>query len=164
LVPVKALLLNALSVSAAFGATVAVFQWGWGCQLLGLKEASGSIPLNIPLIIFCITFGLSMDYEVFILSRVREEYLKTRDNESSVRLGLVATGGLISGAAAVMAAVFGAFALADVVIVKMLGFGLAVAVGVDALVVRAVMVPAAMKLAGKWNWAPGIPAKGDKER
>ena len=162
LVPVKALLLNALSVSAAFGALVAVFQWGWGCHWLGLSEASGSIPLHIPLLVFCITFGLSMDYEVFILARVREEYLKGHDNEASVRAGLIATGGLISGAAAVMVVVFGAFAMADVIVVKMLGFGLAAAVGVDALVVRAVMVPAAMKLAGKWNWVPGIPAKDEE--
>lgn len=156
LVPIKALLLNALSVTSAFGATVIVFQWGWGAAWLGLNGPVGSIPLNIPLIVFCVTFGLSMDYEVFILTRVREEYLRDRDGDGSVRRGLVATGGLISGAAAIMAIVFGAFALADVVLVKMLGFGLAVAVVVDALVVRAMMVPAAMKLAGRWNWVPGI--------
>ncbi len=156
LVPVKALVLNALSVTSAFGATVAVFQWGWGASYLGLNGPAGSIPLNIPLIVFCVTFGLSMDYEIFILSRVREEYLRDRDGDGSVRRGLVATGGLISGAAAIMAVVFGAFAFADVVLVKMLGFGLVVAVAVDALIVRAMMVPAAMKLAGRWNWIPGI--------
>jgi RND superfamily putative drug exporter len=156
LVPLKALILNLLSVTASFGATVAVFQWGWGVSFLGLSEPSGAIPLQIPLLVFCITFGLSMDYEVMILSRVREEYIKTHDNEASVLQGIAATGGLISGAAAIMVAVFGAFSLADVIIVKMLGFGLAVAVGLDALVVRSMMVPAAMRLAGKWNWFPGI--------
>ena len=156
LVPVKALLLNTLSVTAAFGATVAVFQWGWGASLLGMDEPCGSIPLSIPLIVFCVTFGLSMDYEVFILTRVREEYLRSRDTDASVRRGLVATGGLITGAAAIMVVVFGTFALTDLLLVKMMGFGLTVAVFVDAAVVRALMVPAAMKLAGRWNWLPGI--------
>ncbi|HXC65685.1 MAG TPA: MMPL family transporter, partial [bacterium] len=159
LVPLKALLLNSLSVSAAFGATVWVFQLGHGCRWLGLDGPLGAIPLNIPLLVFCITFGLSMDYEVLILARVREERLRRgRDNEALLR-GMAATGGLVSGAAAIMAVVFGAFSLADVVLVKMLGFGLAVAVLADALIVRAMLVPAFMRLAGAWNWVPGIPAK-----
>lgn len=161
LVPLKALLLNSLSVTAAFGATVWVFQLGHGCRWLGLDGPLGAIPLNIPLLVFCITFGLSMDYEVLILARVREERLRRgRDNEALLR-GMAATGGLVSGAAAIMAVVFGAFSLADVVLVKMLGFGLAVAVLADALVVRAMLVPAFMRLAGAWNWVPGIPAKED---
>jgi RND superfamily putative drug exporter len=159
LVPLKALLLNSLSVTAAFGATVFVFQQGHGCGWLGLDGPLGAIPLNIPLLVFCITFGLSMDYEVLILSRVREERLRRgRDNEALLR-GMAATGALVSGAAAIMAVVFGAFSLADVVLVKMLGFGLVVAVLADALVVRAMLVPAFMRLAGAWNWVPGIPAK-----
>lgn len=156
LVPVKALVLNALSVSAAFGAMVAVFQWGWGAAWLGLDGPTGAVPLVIPIMVFCLTFGLSMDYEVMILARVREEFLRSPDGDTSVRRGLVATGRIISGAAAIMVVVFGAFALAGVVVVKMFGFGLAVAVAVDALVVRALMVPAAMKLAGRWNWWPGL--------
>lgn len=156
LVPVKALVLNALSVSAAFGAMVAVFQWGWGAAWLGLDGPTGAVPLVIPIMVFCLTFGLSMDYEVMILARVREEFLRSPDGDASVRRGLVATGRIISGAAAIMVVVFGAFALAGVVVVKMFGFGLAVAVAVDALVVRALMVPAAMKLAGRWNWWPGL--------
>jgi RND superfamily putative drug exporter len=116
----------------------------------------GANPLQIPLLIFCITFGLSMDYEVMILSRVREEFLKSRDASHSIREGLAATAGLISGAAAIMVAVFGAFCYADLVLDKMLGLGLAVAVAVDALVVRSILVPAAMRLAGRWNWYPGL--------
>jgi RND superfamily putative drug exporter len=161
LVPLKALLLNSLSVSAAFGATVWVFQLGHGCRWLGLDGPLGAIPLNIPLLIFCITFGLSMDYEVLILARVREERLRSRRDHEALLRGMAATGALVSGAAAIMAAVFGAFALADVVLVKMLGFGLVVAVLADALVVRAMLVPAFMRLAGAWNWVPGIPAKED---
>jgi len=161
LVPLKALLLNSLSVSAAFGATVWVFQLGHGGRWLGLDGPLGAIPLNIPLLVFCITFGLSMDYEVLILARVREERLRRgRDSEALLR-GMAATGALVSGAAAIMAVVFGAFSLADVVLVKMLGFGLVVAVLADALVVRAMLVPAFMRLAGAWNWVPGIPAKED---
>jgi RND superfamily putative drug exporter len=156
LVPLKALVLNALSVSAAFGCMVAVFQWGWGSALVGLAEPAGAIPYTVPLIVFCITFGLSMDYEVLLLSRVREEFLRDRNGGGSVQRGLVATGGLISGAALLMAVVFGSFALADILVVKMLGFGLAVAVVVDAVVVRVLMVPAAMELAGRWNWFPGV--------
>lgn len=156
LVPVKALALNALSVTAAFGALVAVFQWGWGAAWLGLDGPTGAVPLIIPVIVFCLTFGLSMDYEVMILARVREEFIRDPHGDRSVRRGLVATGRIISGAAAIMVVVFGAFALAGVVVVKMFGFGLAVAVAVDALIVRALMVPAAMKLAGRWNWWPGL--------
>jgi RND superfamily putative drug exporter len=156
LVPIKAIVLNTLSVTAAFGALVAVFQWGWGAAWLGLAAPAGAVPLTVPVIVFCLTFGLSMDYEVLILSRVREEFLDCGDHDVSVRRGLGATGALVSGAAAIMAIVFGAFALAGVVIVQMLGFGLAVAVIVDALVVRTLLVPATMKLAGRWNWIPGI--------
>jgi RND superfamily putative drug exporter len=110
----------------------------------------------VPIIIFCVVFGLSMDYEVFLLSRIQEEYHQTGDSESAIANGLAATGGIITSAALIMLLVFGAFIAADVILTKMLGFGLAVAVVVDALIIRVMLVPSFMALAGKWNWWPNI--------
>ncbi|HEY9723510.1 MAG TPA: MMPL family transporter [Oscillatoriaceae cyanobacterium] len=159
LLPIKALLMNTLSVSASFGALVLVFQNGVGSWLVGFPEAPGVILVAVPIVVFCCVFGLSMDYEVFLLSRIKEEYDRTGDNETAVAAGLAATGGIITNAALIMLLVFGAFIAANVVLTKMLGFGLAVAVLVDALVIRVMLVPSFMALMGKWNWWPHIHAR-----
>jgi putative drug exporter of the RND superfamily len=150
-VPLKAAVMNLLSIGAAYGAIIAVFQWGWGKELIGLED---TIPVNpfVPLIMFAILFGLSMDYEVFLLSRVREEYVKTGDSHRSVVDGLGSTARVITSAALIMISVFGAFIWTDDVVVKMFGLGLAVAVLVDATLVRMVLVPATMALLGNANW------------
>jgi putative drug exporter of the RND superfamily len=151
LVPLKAAVMNMLSIGAAYGAIIAVFQWGWGAGLIGLED---TIPVNpfIPLILFAILFGLSMDYEVFLLSRVREEFLKTGDSHRSVVEGLGSTARVITSAALIMISVFGAFIWTEDVMVQMFGLGLAVAVLVDATIVRMVLVPATMALLGGANW------------
>jgi putative drug exporter of the RND superfamily len=154
LVSIKALVMNALSVSAGYGVVVWVFQLGHGHALFGAQGPAEVVPLTIPLMLFCILFGLSMDYEVFLLSRMREAFQRTGDNEASVAEGLAATGPMITSAALIMAAVFGAFAFARVVVVQMLGLGLAVSVLVDATLIRVLLVPAFMKMAGRWNWWP----------
>ncbi len=151
LVPVKAALLNLLSIGAAYGVLVMVFQWEWGAGLIGL-ESSVPIVSFIPMLMFAIVFGLSMDYEVFLLSRVREHYLATGDSDSAVVHGLAATARVITSAALIMVAVFLGFAAGDDPTVKMLGLGLATAIFVDATVVRMILVPAAMKLMGDANW------------
>ena len=151
LVPLKAAVMNLLSIGAAYGVMVAVFQWGWGIGLLGLDHAT-PISSWIPILIFAILFGLSMDYEVFLLSRVREHWLATGDAEGSVVRGLSDTGRVISSAAAIMVAVFLGFATEIDVIVQMLGVGLAVAVFLDATLIRMVLVPATMTLLGRRNW------------
>jgi RND superfamily putative drug exporter len=154
LVPLKALALNLLSVAAAFGAVVLVFQDGHGASLLGLSGPLGGVFPAIPILVFCIVFGLSMDYEVFLVSRVAEARGQMTDTDAIVE-GLAKTGGVISSAAAIMLAVFGAFALGDFLFIKMLGFALAVAVFLDATVVRMAIGPALLKLSGRWNWWPG---------
>jgi RND superfamily putative drug exporter len=155
LVSLKALVMNALSVLAGYGAVVWVFQMGHGGALFGLPGPAGVVPLTIPLLLFGIVFGLSMDYEVILLSRIRESYLAAGDNDRAVAEGLAASGRMITSAALIMVAVFGVFAFARVIVVQMLGLGLAVAVLVDAGVIRCLLVPAFMKLAGDWNWWPG---------
>jgi RND superfamily putative drug exporter len=150
-VPLKAVIMNMLSIGAAFGVTVAVFQWGWGASLIGIGQ-EGPIDAWVPMMLFAIVFGLSMDYEVFLLTRVREEYDKTGDNRRAVADGLAATGRVISAAAAIMVCVFGAFVLGADRSLKLFGFGLAAAVFIDATVVRLVLVPAAMELMGNANW------------
>lgn len=155
LVPLKAVVMNLLAVGAAYGVLVAVFQKGVGLGLIGMAEPLQAIPRTIPIIIFCITFGLSMDYEVFLLSRIREAFVEHGDNARAVAEGLSATGGLITSAAAIMVVVFGCFAWAEVAIVKMIGLGLAVAVLLDATLIRILLMPAFMRLAGRWNWWPG---------
>jgi RND superfamily putative drug exporter len=156
LLPLKALILNGLSVLATFGALVLVFQQGWGASWLGLDQKPiGVVIVAVPVLVFCIVFGLSMDYELLMLSRIRERYLQTADNSLATAEGLAATGGLITNAALIMGIAFGSFALAELITLKMLGFGLAVAVALDATVVRILLVPAVMRLAGRWNWWPG---------
>ncbi|MEM9712591.1 MAG: MMPL family transporter [Actinomycetota bacterium] len=151
LVPLKAALLNLLSIGAAYGVLVMVFQWGWGKGLIGL-ESTVPIVSFIPMFMFAILFGLSMDYEVFLLSRVREEYVATGDNDVSVIRGLSSTARVITSAALIMISVFGGFVLGDDPITKMFGLGLAVAILVDATIVRVVLVPATMTLMGDANW------------
>ncbi|MEM7337816.1 MAG: MMPL family transporter [Actinomycetota bacterium] len=151
LVPAKAALLNLLSIGASYGVLVMVFQWGWGKELIGL-EAPVPIISFIPMFMFAILFGLSMDYEVFLLSRVREEYQRTGDNDSSVIAGIATTARVITSAALIMISVFGGFVLGDDPAIKMFGLGLATAILVDATIVRLVLVPATMKLLGDANW------------
>jgi len=148
--PFKAVLLNFLSIGASFGALVWIFQQGHLSTLLGFTPQS--IDPSIPVILFSIVFGLSMDYEVLLVSRIHEEYVRTGNNTLAVAHGLERTGRLITGAAAIMVTVFLAFGLAEVVIIKAIGIGLAVAVALDATLVRALVVPAVMRLLGQWNW------------
>ena len=148
--PVKAVAMNALSVAASFGALVWIIQQGHFANILNFTPQS--IEPSLPVIMFCIMFGLSMDYEVLLLSRIQEEYLRTGDNTGAVASGLERSGRLITGAAAIMVGVFVAFALADVVIIKSVGLGLAIAVALDATLVRALVVPATMRLLGRANW------------
>ena len=150
-VAAKAVIMNMLTIAAAFGALVIVFQWGVGDNFIGLGR-SGPIEAWAPMMLFAIVFGLSMDYEVFLLSRVREEYDRTGDNALAVADGLAATGRVITAAAAIMICVFGAFVLGEGRDLKLLGFGLAFAIFIDATLVRLILVPALMELMGKWNW------------
>jgi RND superfamily putative drug exporter len=150
LLPIKAVVVNFLSISASYGALVWVFQEGHLSGLLNFTP--GPINTTTPIIMFCILFGLSMDYEVMLLSRIREEYGRTGDNRSSVALGIERTGRLITGAALIMATVFFSFGLAEAVVIKAIGLGMGLAVLVDATIVRALLVPATMRLMGRWNW------------
>src|ERR671918_2916082 len=150
-VPLKAIVMNLLSVGAAYGLIVLVFQEGVGAGVLGFQQVE-SIEAWLPLFLFSVLFGLSMDYHVFLLSRIREHFDQTGHNTASVAYGLRTTGGLITGAAAIMVAVFGGFAAGDLVPLQQAGFGLAVAVLIDATLVRSVLVPASMKLLGDRNW------------
>ena len=153
--PIKAVVMNMLSISASFGALVWVFQEGHLANVLGFT-ANGSIDPTLPVIMFCTVFGLSMDYEVLLLSRVQEEYARLGDNTHAVAEGLERSGRLITGAAAIMVGVFSAFGLAEILIIKAIGLGMALAVAIDATLVRALVVPATMRLLGRWNWwAPG---------
>jgi RND superfamily putative drug exporter len=150
-VAVKAAVMNLLSISAAYGVVVAVFSWGWGRQLFGLDH---DVPISswLPILMFAVAFGLSMDYEVFLLGRVREEWRRTGDSRAAVVAGLASTGRLISAAAAIMIAVFLGFATEGDLVLKQVGAGLAIAILIDATVVRLVLVPATMALLGSWNW------------
>jgi RND superfamily putative drug exporter len=151
-VPLKAAIMNLLSIGAAYGVIVAVFQWGWLGGLVGIGKP-GPFEAWAPMMLFTILFGLSMDYEIFLLSRIREEYLRTRDNNLSVANGVATTGRVITAAAAIMIAVFLSFVLGfDIRQIKLVGLGLAMAVLVDATVVRMVLVPATMELLGNVNW------------
>jgi putative drug exporter of the RND superfamily len=151
LVPLKAVIMNLLSIGAAYGVLVAIFQWGWGRDLIGVDK-SGPIEAWVPMFLFAIVFGLSMDYEVFLLSRIKEEYDRTKDNATAVADGLAATARVITAAALIMFCVFGAFALGDDRQLKLFGLGLAIAVLIDATIVRMVLVPATMELLGDRNW------------
>ena len=150
-VPLKAVVMNLLSVGAAYGLLVLVFQEGIGAGLLGFQQTP-IIEAFLPMFLFTVLFGLSMDYHVFLLSRIKERYAATGDNSASVAYGLRATGRIITGAALIMVAVFGGFALGDLVMMQQMGFGLAVAIILDATIVRMVLVPASMELLGDWNW------------
>jgi uncharacterized membrane protein YdfJ with MMPL/SSD domain len=151
LLPLKAVLMNLLSIGAAFGVLVAIFQWGWFDGLLGFESQGALDTINIPLI-FAIVFGLSMDYEVFLMSRIRERYMVHGDNERAVAEGLSTSARTISSAALIMTSVFAVFVLTGVPSIKELGVGCAVAIALDATLVRLILVPAAMKLMGAWNW------------
>ena len=148
--PLKAIVMNFLSIAASFGALVWIFQDGNLSAVLGFTPAP--IDPSLPVLLFCIVFGLSMDYEVLLLSRMHEEWERTHDNTEAVAQGLAQSGRLITSAAAIMVVVFGAFALAQVTIIKAVGLGLALAILIDATLVRALVVPAAMRLMGRWNW------------
>ena len=150
-VPLKAIVLNLLSVGSAYGVLVLIFQEGWGSGLLGF-EPTGYIATWLPIMLFVILFGLSMDYHVFVLSRVREAFDRGRSMDDAVAEGIRSTAGVVTSAAAVMVAVFGIFATLGVLEMKMIGIGLAVAILVDATIVRAVLLPASMQLLGRWNW------------
>jgi RND superfamily putative drug exporter len=150
-VPLKAVAMNLLSVGAAYGMLVLVFQKGYGAGLLGFQE-SPVIESWLPLFLFAILFGLSMDYHVFLLSRIKERYDETRDNRGAVAYGLRQTASIITGAALIMVAVFAGMASGDLGIFQQVGFGLAVAILIDATIIRMVLVPASMELLGDWNW------------
>jgi uncharacterized membrane protein YdfJ with MMPL/SSD domain len=151
ILPLKAVLMNLLSIGAAFGILVAIFQWGWLDGFLGFESQGALDTINIPLI-FAIVFGLSMDYEVFLMSRIRERYMVHGDNERAVAEGLSTSARTISSAALIMTSVFAVFVLTGVPSIKELGVGCAVAIALDATLVRLILVPAAMKLMGEWNW------------
>ncbi len=150
--PLKAVIMNLFSVGAAYGVMVAVFQWGWAGRIIGIGE-TGPIDPWIPVALFVVLFGLSMDYEVFLLSRIREEWLRTHDNSLSVADGIAVTGRIITAAAAIMFCVFASFVIKDPLhILKVFGLGLATAVLVDATIVRMMLVPSIMEILGPVNW------------
>jgi RND superfamily putative drug exporter len=150
-IPIKAALMNLLSIGATYGVVVAVFQWGWAMDLFGIAK-TGPVDSFLPMMLFAILFGLSMDYEVFLLSRIREDYLHTRKAGEAVAHGLSVTARVIAAAAAIMVCVFLSFVLGDDRVIKEFGIGLATAVFVDATIVRLILVPATMELLGEWNW------------
>jgi RND superfamily putative drug exporter len=150
LVPLKAVLMNLLSIAAAYGVIVATFQWGWGGSILGVS--AGPIEAWVPMMLFAIVFGLSMDYEVFLISGIREHYEQSGDNAQAVADGLESTARVITAAALIMVFVFGSFVVSDIRALKLIGLGLAVAVAIDASIVRVILVPATMELLGNANW------------
>ena len=155
-VPAKAIVMNLLSVGAAYGILVLVWQKGVGNELFGFPQVD-VIQAWIPVMLFAILFGLSMDYQVFLISRIRERYLETGDNDEAVAYGLRSTAGLITGAALIMVAIFAGFAAGDLVPTAQFGFGMAVAILLDATIIRTVLVPSTMKLLGDRNWyLPGF--------
>jgi RND superfamily putative drug exporter len=162
--PVKAVVLNLLSLSATFGAMVWIFQEGNLTWLIGDPITTGTLDTTMPILMFCVLFGLSMDYEVFLLSRIREEWLRTGDNQRAVALGLERTGRLITAAAGLLALVFLGFVSSDISFIKLLGLGTALAVVVDATLVRGVLVPAFMRVAGPFNWWAPAPLRRLHER
>jgi RND superfamily putative drug exporter len=149
--PIKAILMNLASILATYGVLVLIFQYGWGDRFLGFSSLGG-LGMFAPAILFAILFGLSTDYEVFMLSRVKEFYHETRNNEEAVARGLQNTAAVITAAGLVLVGTFGSFASADVVAVKEIGIGLAVGVLIDSTIVRVIMVPATMRLMGELNW------------
>ena len=162
--PLKAIVLNLLSLTATFGAMVYVFQQGHLQWLVGDFTATGTLDTTTPILMFCVAFGLSMDYEVFLLSRIREQYVLTGDTRMSVAVGLERTGRLITAAAALLAMVFLAFSTSSVTFIKLFGVGMAIAVMVDATLVRGALVPAFMRIAGRVNWWAPKPLRRLHER
>jgi RND superfamily putative drug exporter len=157
LLPLKAVVMNVLSIGVSYGVLVWVFQWGNLANILGFTS-EGFIESTVPILLFCALFGLSMDYEVFLLSRIREEWLRTHNNRYAVAQGLEKTGGTITSAALIFAIVTGAIATTQLLATKELGLGMTVAVLVDASIIRSLLVPATMRLLGRWNWwLPGRP-------
>ena len=150
-IPIKAILMNLLSVGAAYGLVTLVSLKGWGASVLGFEQVP-VVEQWVPLLLFAVLFGLSMDYQVFLLSRIKEAWDRTGDNTQAVTEGIGATAGIITGAALIMVAVFAGFAAGDLVMFQQMGFGLAVAVLLDATLIRTILVPSAMKLLGRWNW------------
>lgn len=150
-IPLTAAVMNLLAAAAGFGVVVAVFQWGWGSEALGLGRA-GPVEAFLPVMMLAILFGLSMDYQVFLVSRMHEEWVRTGDNARAVRVGQAATGQVITAAAAIMVAVFLAFVVGGDRVIAEFGVGLAAAILLDALVLRTVLVPAAMQLFGRADW------------
>jgi RND superfamily putative drug exporter len=156
IIPIKAVIMTLLSITASFGALVWIFQEGNLKELLAFEPLGYTVAGN-PVIMFCVLFGLSMDYEVLLLSRIQEAWRRTGDNTASVAEGLARTAQIITGAALIMITVFGAFALAEIITIKSIGVGMAIAVFLDATIVRVLLVPATMRLMGRWNWwAPGV--------
>jgi len=164
LVPIKAVLMNSLSVAATFGIIVLVFQHGIGGKLFGIDGPTSAIYVMVPVLVFAVVFGLSMDYEVFLLTRIKEAFDLTGQNTLATREGLSATASVITSAALIMIAVFGAFAFAHILLMQFIGFGLAVAVLLDATLVRMILVPSFMQIAGRWNWWPGVRAEKDIDK
>jgi RND superfamily putative drug exporter len=155
LIPIKAVALNLLSVAAAYGAVAIVFQHGLGARLVGLPSPMhGGFPI-LPIVVFCIVFGLSMDYEVFIVARIADGRRAGLDDGTALVEGLASTGRVITFAASIMVMIFGAFVFGAFVLIKILGFALGVAVFLDATVIRIAIGPALIRLAGHWNWWPG---------
>ena len=150
-VAAKAIVMNLLSVGAAYGLLVLVFVEGFGNELFGFQQAD-AVEAWVPLFLFAVLFGLSMDYQVFLLSRIRERYSQTGDNDAAVAFGVGSTARLITGAALIIIAVFWGFAMGDLIMFQQMGFGVAVALLIDATIVRSVLVPASMKLLGEHNW------------
>ena len=158
-IPATAAIMNLFSAAAAFGVIVAVFQFGWLDKLVGVTHTGPITPL-VPILMFAVLFGLSMDYEVFLVSRMHEEWLKLRDNDAAVRIGQAITGRTITAAAAIMIVVFSSFVITTDRTIKMIGLGMAVAILIDALLIRTVLVPAVMHTFGRYNWA--LPAFLDR--
>ena len=169
-IPVKAIVLNLLSVGAAYGVVVMVFQWGWGISVLG-SESTGVVEPWLPLFLFAILFGLSMDYHMLVLNRIKEAHDQGHSNEESVSIGIKITAGQITAAAAIMVGVFLTFALGRQVPTQQMGLGLGVAVLIDATLIRVILLPASMKLLGeanwylpKWlDWLPRVGSEGERE-
>jgi RND superfamily putative drug exporter len=157
--PLKAMAMNLLSLTASYGAMVWIFQDGRLEDVLRYTSL-GTVDATMPILMFAVVFGLSMDYEVLLLSRIREEYLRTGDNTLAVAYGLEKTGRLITSAAALLVVVVGAFSTSSIVFIKELGVGMALAIALDATIVRALLVPAAMRLMGRWNWWAPAPLAG----
>ena len=150
-IPLTAAIMNLFAAGASFGIVVAIFQWGWGSEALGVGKG-GPIDAWAPVMFFAILFGLSMDYQVFLVSRMHEEWVHTKDNARAITVGQAETGGIITAAALIMIAVFGGFVLGDLRAIKLFGIGLASAVFLDAFLLRTILVPSLMHLLGKANW------------